>query len=53
MSHVPEAKCLAEMKAAWDASGTSEQIHANALKELSSLFLLLPLGFGYKWIMHA
>lgn len=50
VSHVPEAKHLAKMKVSWNVSVTMEQIHANAVKvkELSAMFLLFHLGFGYK-----
>lgn len=48
VSHVPEAKCLAKIKNLCDVSITTEQIHANSIKELSSILLLFSLGFGYK-----
>lgn len=48
LSHVPEAKRLAKIKKLGDVSITTEQIHANSMKELSSILLLFSLGFGYR-----
>lgn len=56
VAHVVQCSCVpcawsqafSRDEASWDVSVTTEQIHANALKELSSIFLPFPLGFGYR-----